>query len=166
MGNVGEDEGEDDGDDGDDHHDDPAEEAGVGAVAVDRVSVTGAGEQFVSPGPQLAVFSGDAGPHGGHHRHADEAVLDQAGVEVGAGEAGEGEDDGPVTNHLLINSIANLAGVGDVEVTETRRGEVVRVPGQPLPEVSEVPRVTGLLGLPDESPQPERNIADQEVTQS
>ena len=53
-------------------------------------------------------------------------------------------------------------------MTEARRGqlvpgEVLRVPRHPVPEV---PRVTRLHGLPDESPQPERNIADQEVTQS
>ena len=103
MGDVREDEGEDDGDDGDDHHDDPAEEAGVGAVAVYRVSEAGV---WPGPGPELAVLSGDAGPEDGQDRHADEAVLDQAGVEVGAGEPRQGEDDCPVTDHLLIATLA------------------------------------------------------------
>ena len=122
--------------------------------------MAGAGEQFVPPAPQLAVLSGDADPHGGHHRHADEAVLGQAGVEVGAGQPGEREDDGSVTNHLLVNSLARAGRV------VTRPGEVLRLPRQPVREVSEVPLIAGLQGLLDESPQPERNIADQEVTQT
>ena len=100
MSDIGKYEGQDDGDNCQDDHEDPAEESGVGAVAVHRVSVTGAAVKLVL-WPQLSLRR-DAGPHSSQHGHADEAVLDEAGVEVGTGQAGQGVDDGPVTHQVSL----------------------------------------------------------------
>ena len=99
MSDVGEDESEDDRDDGEDDQENPAEEASVRSVTVNRVSVAGAGVDLLLH-LLLELVRGDAGPHGEEDRQADEAVLDEAGVEVGTGEARQGEDDGPVTQEV------------------------------------------------------------------